>query len=252
MLRRRDCSGCLEGVFMHFQPTLIFGALVIAVPLLAQNDRIHPDDSNNDGTITQQEWQGRMTDFRALDRNRDGALTGNEVPGNRGRSRAADRPSADRSGETAKLDQNRTGVVEGNEWPYKPDVFHKLDRDGNSVLSPDELRNLQSVTLDELDSNKNGRIDQNEWPAGYAQFADLDQNNDGGISSNEYFQRGGEWQRRRRFRDWDINNNGIIEATEWKSAPKLFHRLDADGDSRVSWQEFIADPQQYRPPYRWE
>jgi Ca2+-binding EF-hand superfamily protein len=238
---------------MPHRTILISGALLLGLPLLAQNARIHRDDADNDGTVTQQEWQGRMADFRALDRNRDGALTGNEIPGNRNRRSAGDRPSdGDRGTEAGKLDQNRTGVVEGNEWPYNPDVFHKLDTDSDSVLSPNELKNIQSVTLEELDRNKDGRLDQNEWPAGYAQFADLDQNKDGRIAASEYFQRGGEWQRRSRFRNWDTNNSGIIESTEWKSAPKLFHRLDTNGDSRVSLEEFMGDQQRYRPPYRWE
>jgi Ca2+-binding EF-hand superfamily protein len=80
----------------------------------------------------------------------------------------------------------------------------------------------------------------------------LDADRDGRISSGEYVERGAEWQRRQRFDSWDSNRNGIIDSGEWQSAPNLFHRLDANGDSKVSWQEFRADTERYRPPYKWQ
>jgi len=238
---------------MAYQSTLILGALLLggAVTLPAQYNETHPDDSDRDGTVSRREWRGDMGEFRRLDSNRDGALSGTEVPGMRNtRNRRGER-GRDASEATDKLDRNRTGVVEGYEWPYNADVFHKLDTDHDSVLSPDELRNITSVTLRELDKNRDGRLDDSEWPGGYADFNRLDRNRDGKVGSNEYFQGGGEFQKRQRFDNWDTNRNGIIESTEWKTAPKLFHRLDTDGDSRVSWDEFMADREHYSPPYDW-
>lgn len=227
----------------------------------AQNDRsLHADDANRDGRVSRDEWRGRMSDFRELDRNRDGVLSGTELPGltrrgsrDRGTLENGDIPArrGTENSAASKLDKDNSGVVEGYEWPYNADVFHQLDRDENSVLTADELRNISAATLRQLDRNRNGRLDADEWPGGYAQFERLDEDRDGKIGRNEYFQQGGEWQKRQRFDTWDRNRNGTIEADEWQAAPRLFRRLDADRDSRISWKEFIADTERYNPPYDW-
>jgi len=241
---------------MIFKQTLSIGALLLAgaITLPAQNDRLHVDDSNGDGTISRNEWRGSLRDFSDLDVNHDGILSGNEVPGSRrngSRDWGTRSRSADTDARVGRLDQNASGRIEGYEWPYNSEVFHQLDTDRDSVLSPRELKSITSVGLEKLDKNRDGRLDTNEWPGGYADFERLDQNRDGKIAASEYFDRGGEWQRRQRFNNWDSNRSGIIESTEWKSAPELFHRLDRDRDSTVSWDEFMADKERYNPPYSW-
>jgi len=158
----------------------------------------------------------------------------------RGAERAADR-----------LDRNNNGRVEGYEWPYNAALFHQLDRNGDSTLSPDELANMNNAALKQLDRNHNNQIDRDEWPGGFAQFRDLDANNDGRISSDEYFGRGGEWQRRQRFQSWDKNRDGIIQSTEWQAAPDLFHRLDTNHNSQLEWTEFASDQQTALTPDGW-
>src|SRR4051812_10930574 len=56
-----------------------------------------------------------------------------------------------------QLDKNRNGVVEGNEWPFDPNIFHELDRNRDSVLSADELRNTSPETLRNQGQTGNGR-----------------------------------------------------------------------------------------------
>jgi hypothetical protein len=232
---------------------LLFGAFTGIFTLPAQQRPLHPDDANGDQRISRTEWRGNIAEFRQRDTNRDGVLSGTEIP----QQGVADRGMPDRgqrgqgNADVRKLDKNASGVVEGYEWPYQPDIFHQLDSDGNSVLSADEFRNLSTLALKELDLNGNGRLDENEWGDRYADLQRLDANRDGRVTSNEYVEQGGEWQRRQRFDGWDSNRNGIIEATEWKAAPQLFHRLDTNGDTKVSWEEFRADRERYRPPYKW-
>src|SRR5688572_33355188 len=135
--------------------TVTFGVLLIAGvhPVCAQSDRMHRDDANRDGMITRSEWRGRISEFRDLDLNRDGMLSGNEVPSNRrdGERNPDDRRTSSRNSDESgqggperagKLDKNASGVVEGYEWPYNSAVFHKLDTDGDSVLSASELKNI--------------------------------------------------------------------------------------------------------------
>jgi Ca2+-binding EF-hand superfamily protein len=145
----------------------------------------------------------------------------------------------------ARLDKNNSGVVEGYEWPYNADIFRQLDTNGDNVLETKELDHINSSVMVQLDRNHNSKIDDNEWPRGFAKFEQLDQNGDGRVSSQEYFERGGEWQRRSRFDHWDTNQDSTISSSEWKSSATLFHKLDKNGDARIDWNEFKADEGRY-------
>jgi Ca2+-binding EF-hand superfamily protein len=203
-------------------------------------------DRNGDGIVSRSEWRGNNRTFNQHDSNRDGVLSGNELPGyvddrDRYRDQTRNRPQArGGGGGVGKLDQNRTGRVEGHEWPYNQQLFHKLDTDADSTLSADELRNIETATMDELDMNRNRRIDPDEWPGGFAKFEQLDQDKDGRVTSREYFDRGGAWQRRDRFDSWDTNKDGVIQSHEWKTAPAMFRRMDTTRNSKIEFDVFQA------------
>jgi hypothetical protein len=149
------------------------------------------------------------------------------------------------------LDKNNTGVVEGYEWPYNAKVFHSLDKDGNSVLSADELRGINSAAMSEIERGGNYRGRSSEWPGGFADFDRLDQNRDNRVSADEYYQRGGEYQRRSRFDALDQNRDGQIQSSEWQSNRRLFRNLDKNSDSVISWNEFMANEEKYLTPDAW-
>jgi Ca2+-binding EF-hand superfamily protein len=199
-------------------------------------------DRNGDDTLQRREWRGNMATFRQLDADRDGQITWYEYSGTTSgqgtRARAND------------LDKNASGAVEGYEWPYNRELFHQLDMNGDSVLTNDEVQNMNRATLGQLDRNNNNQIDRNEWPGGFADFRELDANGDSKVSATEYFERGGNWQRRQRFREWDKNGDGIIQSTEWQTENALFHRLDTNANSQVEWEEFRADTGRYLTPRR--
>lgn len=241
------------------QSLILSAAFALPMFLSAQtrgND-LPAQDRNRDGIVSRSEWRGNNRSFNRQDTNRDGILSGNELPGYRDdsyddRSRNNDyrhdryrdqtryRSQSGRAG-VDRLDDNRTGRVEGYEWPYDRELFHRLDRNADSTLSASELRNIENATLDELDKNNNRRVDTDEWPGGFAKFEELDQNNDGRVNASEYFERGSAWQRRDRFDAWDKNRDGIIQSTEWKTAPDVFHKLDTNGNSQVEYEEFHSD-----------
>jgi Ca2+-binding EF-hand superfamily protein len=228
---------------------IFIASAALAIPASAQV--FNGVDRNGDGVITRNEWRGNYRSFTSFDRDGNGHISQDELPGYMRRNDRVQQRNRSADDPVDKLDKNASGVVEGYEWPYNSRVFHELDRDMNSVLSEDELRNISSATLDELDMNKNRRIEPEEWPGGFAEFNRLDENRDGRISAREYFDRGGEFQRRQRFDDWDKNGDGVISSTEWQSRPNLFHRLDRDGDSRLSFDEFTASTEQYDRPFGW-
>lgn len=227
----------------------VSSALFGATLLLPAQGVFRGEDRNRDGIISRDEWRGNDRSFKDHDTNDDGILSGNELPaGMRRGSSDADTRSRDgnRSRATAaQLDKDRSGAVEGYEWPYEAQIFHDLDKNEDSVLTRDELRNLNSVALGRIEGNKDG------WPGGFAEFDRLDDNRDGRVSSQEYYSRGGDWQRRQRFDAWDSNRDGRIQSTEWKSNANLFRQLDTDRDSTVSREEFMADTGRYVKPYGW-
>jgi hypothetical protein len=231
------------------QYSFLLSAALLTLPLIAQ-DNYQRLDRDGDGQITRREWRGIMRDFRSRDWNRDGVLSGDEVSGRNSRNRS--NAAAQQGGRAIdKLDDNQSGAVEGFEWPYNANVFHQLDTNRDSVLTQDELRNINQATLRELDQNRNGQIDDSEWPGGFAQFEKLDQNNDGRVAADEYYERGGEWQRRGRFDQWDTNRDGGLTSSEWKSSTQLFRRLDRDRDGKVDWSEYQANTDRYDRPYGW-
>jgi len=207
-------------------------------------------DRNGDGIVSRSEWRGNNRTFNQHDSNRDGVLSGNELPGfvdnrdrdrDRYRNQTRNRSQARGSDSVGKLDDNRTGRVEGHEWPYNQQLFHRLDTNEDSTLTADELRKIESATLDELDMNRNRRIDADEWPGGFAKFEQLDQDNDGRVTSREYFDRGSAWQRRDRFDAWDTNRDGVIQSTEWKTTPNIFRRMDTNRNSQIEYDEFQSE-----------
>lgn len=246
---------------MFVKRVLFFSGCVLSVALClpAQTSSFPAEDRNRDGTISREEWQGNLRDFRRADWNRDGVLSGTELPDDfRQSSTMTNSTNRNMRGgggtgraRVNQLDKNNSGAVEGYEWPYNSNVFHQLDKDANSVLTSDELTNLSGIGVEQLDRNGNRRIDADEWPGGFAQMDRLDENRDGKVSQREYFGRGGEYQRRSRFDSWDTNRNGTIESSEWRSTPALFRRMDTNRNGSLDWDEFMDDEDRYNDPAVW-
>ncbi len=92
--------------------------------------------ADQDGNVTRAAMeQGLRQDFDAADLDHDGVLQPDEArPLND--ARAADDPSASRL-----IDWNGNGVIDFKEYVAAPHaLFDQLDRDGDDVLTPDELQ----------------------------------------------------------------------------------------------------------------
>jgi hypothetical protein len=97
-------------------------------------------DRNNDGSITQDEWQGSRQSFRTHDWNGDGILSGNEMRNDQFRQgRTIDDENFDREDRFEYLDANNNGRIELREWHASDQAFHQLDRNGDNYLSRAEL-----------------------------------------------------------------------------------------------------------------
>jgi len=102
--------------------------------LEARDYRMTPDDRfsyldvDNDGRISESEWDGSLATFDRFDRNRDGRLTRAELGSLRP-------PTAFTS-----IDANRDGRVAMSEWPWSRRTFIQQDEDANGFITPDEYR----------------------------------------------------------------------------------------------------------------
>jgi Ca2+-binding EF-hand superfamily protein len=95
---------------------------------MSPDDRFGYLDLNNDGVVTEQEWDGSLDTFDRFDRNRDGRLTRSEIGSVRP-------PAAFRS-----IDTNGDGRVTMTEWPWSRRTFIQQDTDSNGAITPAEYR----------------------------------------------------------------------------------------------------------------
>jgi Ca2+-binding EF-hand superfamily protein len=105
----------------------------------ALRKRLRKMDENGDGKIQRSEFDGPPALFDQLDRDNDGVLTSKD----RSDDAPAPRPST-LPARVRRLDRDGDGKIERKEFPGRSAVFSQLDKNGDGVLSPQELRNGQS------------------------------------------------------------------------------------------------------------
>lgn len=104
----------------------------------------------------------------------------------------------------AQLDANHDGKITRAEWKGNDVSFSMLDKNGDGVLTADELapsvpadpgpspeavRARQEKIFRWMDANHDGRVAKAEWREEAAKFARLDRNHDGVVTLEEYLQK---------------------------------------------------------------
>lgn len=104
----------------------------------------------------------------------------------------------------AQLDTNHDGKISRSEWKGNDVSFSMLDKNGDGVLTADELapavpanpgpspevvRARQEKIFRWMDANHDGRVTRAEWRGEAAKFAGLDRNHDGVVTLEEYLQK---------------------------------------------------------------
>jgi Ca2+-binding EF-hand superfamily protein len=154
-------------------------------------------DSNNDGTVTQSEFDAsRTARFDALDANDDGQLTREEMRAGRGERgehgrRGHHRRGGHRGMHLERADANNDGNITREEFLAGPSqMFARLDDNNDGVISADERpqRGERSERRGRrhADANSDGQISQSEFAAMSAsRFERLDSNDDGRVTREE-------------------------------------------------------------------
>jgi Ca2+-binding EF-hand superfamily protein len=170
---------------------------------------------------------GETGRFRAMDSNRDGVITRAEW---RGSERSFDVHDWNRDG-VLSGDEVRRGRQRQQPWPDDP---------GDTATATSQLTDWTPERFADLDHNRDGRIARDEWHFDAELFRRVDRDRDGSISRREFLGLGDDDDRDDRFSDLDANGDGRISGQEWHGDPRVFGTLDADRNGSLSRTELLG------------
>jgi Ca2+-binding EF-hand superfamily protein len=147
-------------------------------------------DTDQDGTITQDEW---MRFFTERDVNADQRLSPEELQIASGRvfGEEALGPDYGRLAAFEKLDVNKNDKIDPTEWPGTAKDFRYLDSNHDRVISREEFLSNKGRWWNELfenmDFNGDGVISRSEWLDSDQSFDRLDRDHNGAIDRGEFY-----------------------------------------------------------------
>ena len=219
---------------------LITAAILMGTAGYASADNAKPTtfaemDVNSDMVLTKEEVQGRLLqNFDKLDIDGNGTLSQNEMPmGKQGKA------GRDHKGPNfADLDKNGDNVLSQDEVQGRMlDHFAQLDKDGNGTLSQDEMpmgkqgkggRDHKGPNFTDLDKNGDNVLSQEEVQGRMLDnFAQLDKDGNGTLSQDEM----------------PIGKNGKQGKSQRHHERPTFAQLDTNKDGNLSEAEYNAKPQ---------
>jgi Ca2+-binding EF-hand superfamily protein len=216
-------------------------------------------DTDRDGAVSKQEFDGEEWIFDRLDKNHDGKLDLKELA-NRQQAKAGDRVSSafaeadrDKDGKLslkefisytfAKGDTNKDGIISAADRPaakVAPRLrertrerardgteLRKYDKDGDGALSKKEFAARQADVFKKLDANADGFLTREE-------FAKAAKAMVSGARASRPGAGGGPGPVLGRM---DTDGDGRISPEEWKGRAELFKKLDLNADGYIDKKE---------------
>ena len=181
-----------------------------------------------------------------------------------GSAAQADATSAPHKPKFEDCDTNKDGFLSKEEFqifrPRNAEHFAAIDKDGNGLVSREELKAWRDARraergsrfFEECDKNKDGGLSKEEFlacrPKGAEKFAKMDKDGNGMISQEEFSAwhdaRRGEGRHGRPFEECDKNKDGLLSKEEVQAClPRLtdkFAEVDKDGNGQISREELKA------------
>jgi Ca2+-binding EF-hand superfamily protein len=147
-------------------------------------------DADQDGLITQDEWQ-RV--FANHDENGDNRLSKSEIESIPVEGGGTGMPDPDQGRLEAfnRLDVNGNNVIDSPEWPGKEEAFSSIDANLNGSLSREEFLSINgrfwNQPFENLDFNADGIIESSEWLDSDKSFDRLDRDRNGMVERREFY-----------------------------------------------------------------
>ncbi len=156
-------------------------------------------DTNEDGTISREEWTGDGETFDRLDRNDDGLLARDEIQRQFGGGRGRGGRGADPQARFQGLDSDGDGRVSQQEFPGPAQMFETMDADGDGFITLEEMQNSRpgrggrgrGAAMLQMDEDGDGKVSRDEWTRPSEAFDRLDADDDGFITREEMRRRPG-------------------------------------------------------------
>ena len=162
----------------------------------------------------------------------------------------------------SEMDANNNGIIERSEWNGTREAFVVEDWNGDNVLSGDEVgpgvrrgarrgggnapgsfNSWNATTFTTLDRNRDGRLSATEWQYDTASFVQADRNGDGSLARTEFLNGGAApvATPENEFMALDVNRNGRVERSEWRSSTDAFEWVDRNNDGYLSRVEVLGN-----------
>jgi Ca2+-binding EF-hand superfamily protein len=138
----------------------------------------------------------------------------------------------------ADMDTNGDGQISRDEWRGSPQSFRVHDWNRDGVLSGNELRDAMRQAQSDVLEDYDGVDSMNDWSA--RRFTALDQNRDGRITRAEWRDDLDSFYRADRDRNNVLSRAEFLGSDFDDDRGDRFDYLDADGNNRVTRQEWHA------------
>ena len=137
-------------------------------------------DTDGDGLIAREEWEGEKDKFDQFDADHDSRLTAEELVAGigAGKDSKVNLMSAIRS-----FDKNRDSMLSRDEWTGPADQFESTDANQDGQLTVFELATAQ---VKNMDKDGSGMLSRSETPFPKEKFDNLDKNGDDLVSAKEF------------------------------------------------------------------
>tara|TARA_R110002049_G_scaffold2750_4_gene21950 strand:- start:112211 stop:113044 length:834 start_codon:yes stop_codon:yes gene_type:complete len=138
-------------------------------------------DRNSDGRIDAAELDMAIASLRTLDKNGDGELTAPELLPFGSGGGMAQKDGAERMGRPGggRPDGGRPGLGQGQGFSIDQ-IFTQLDRDGDDVLSQDEMPERLAANFDRVDQDGDGKVSKDEMRVARDRMMQMGQRGRGG------------------------------------------------------------------------